>query len=103
MLRVTSGDKNAARLAALGAGVSLLWAVEVDHDDPAQAEASTAYYLTADGIMALIEATPAADLPGLKIKAQAVAWCCASQTDFALGDTSEAKLIGSLLRDLLAA
>lgn len=90
------------RLVALGRGVSLLWTIEVDdgETDPA---AVAAYHQLADGMIALVLATPAADLAGLKVKAEAVAWCCASRTDFALGDTSEALLIGSLLRDLLAA
>lgn len=95
--------RNAAQLAALGTGIALLWRLEVDADDPGQAEAQAAYDRAADGLVGLIVATPAADLGGLRVKAEAIAWCCASRTDFALGETSEARLIRSLLQDLLAA
>ena len=95
--------RDEARLVALGRGIRLLWSIAVD-DDAAGGEALVrAYYQMADGVIALVAATPAADLAGLRVKAEAVAWCCASRTDFALGESSEAMLIGSMLRDLLAA
>ena len=95
-------ENTAARLAELGTGVGLLWAIEVDSDDPDQAETVSNIYAMAEALISLIADTPARELTGIRIKAEAVAWCCASRTDFALGDTSEARLIGSLLRDLLA-
>ncbi|WP_337186558.1 hypothetical protein [Phenylobacterium sp.] len=87
------------RLGALGHAVKLLWAATPDLGDPAQ---EAAYYALADDLLAAIVATPAADFGSAQIKAEAVAWCCASRSDFGLGDTGAERVIGSLLRDLLA-
>ncbi|ODT87802.1 hypothetical protein [Phenylobacterium sp. SCN 70-31] len=85
-------------LDALGVAVARLWATTPDLDDPAQ---EAAYYNHADGVLAAIVATPARDFADAQVKAEAVAWCCASRTDFGLGDTKCERVISSLLRDLL--
>lgn len=82
----------------MGVALRLLWDAPVDYDNEAD---EAAYYTIAARCVSIVIATPASDLDGLRIKAQAVAWCCASHTDFALGDSSCARVIGSLLRDLL--
>lgn len=95
-----STDLPSTRLRALGHALRLLDAAPIDEDDPEQ---RLAYYLVAEGVVGQVIATPAVDLAGLRIKAEAVAWCCASRSDFALGDSFSDRAIGSLLRDLLAA
>lgn len=90
---------DAARLRALGQAIQILGAITPDYDDPAQ---EAALYRTADIMIALAIATPARDLAGVASKAEMAAWCCASRTDFGLGETAQARVIASLLRDLLA-
>jgi hypothetical protein len=89
-----------ANLKVLGTAVGLLNMAKADLDDEAEA---AALYGHATNLMAAIASTPALDFEGAQIKAEAVAWCCASRTDFGLGDTAGERVIGSLLRDLLAA
>jgi len=88
------------RLRSLGVAVRLLWTAAVDLDDPIQ---EAAYYAGADQLIAAVIATPARDFAGAQVKAETVAWCCASRCDFALGTTSAERVIGSLLTDLLTA
>ncbi|MBW8814057.1 MAG: hypothetical protein JF588_11585 [Caulobacterales bacterium] len=87
------------RLRALGVAVGLLALAAVDLDDPGQARA---YYATAEQLVAALVETPATTIEGLKVKAEAVAWCCASRSDFGLGVTSSERVIASMLLDLLA-
>ena len=89
-----------ARLQALGVAVRLLWEAPVDLDDAAETEA---YYSSANVLMAAIIAAPARTFADAQVKAEAVAWCCASRTDFGLGHTSSERVIHSLLTDLLYA
>lgn len=95
----TSSRGPSRRLQILGLTLGLLGSADLLETDPAR---EAGYYACADALIARIVATPAADFMGAQIKAEAIAWCCASRTDFALGETSEQVLIGSLLRDLLA-
>jgi hypothetical protein len=87
-----------ARMRALGVAVRLLKSAHVDLDDAAAADA---YYAAAELLIAAVIATPARDFAGAQVKAETVAWCCASRTEFGLGQTAAERLIGSLLRDLL--
>ncbi|MDZ4375350.1 MAG: hypothetical protein U1C74_28545 [Phenylobacterium sp.] len=84
------------RLEALGVAVKLLWTAAPD--DPAE---EAAYYAHAGRLLAAIVATPARDFAGAQVKAEAIAWCHASRTDFGLGDSGGERVMGSLLRDLL--
>jgi hypothetical protein len=86
------------RLRSLGVAVRLLWSAAVDLDDPVQ---TAAYYAAAELLIAAVIATPARDFAGAQVKAETVAWCCVSRSDFGLGQTASEQLIGSLLRDLL--
>lgn len=95
----TNTKTNAGRLRALGVTIGLLCGAEVDYDDAAEA---AAYYRAADWVIDQIVATPAEDLEGMVVKARAVAWCCASRTNFALGQTSAERVMTVLLTDLLA-
>jgi hypothetical protein len=95
---IKSSTSNERRLQALGTALGLLWEVAIDQEDPIQ---SAAYYGHADQLLAVVLATPAHGLAGLRVKAEFVAWCCASRTDFALGQTSSERVIHSLLIDLL--
>lgn len=72
---------------------------DIDYNDPTSARA---YYAASDQVMAELIRTPAQSWAGLQVKAEAVAWCCASRVDFALGDTVGERLIASILQDLLA-
>lgn len=92
------GGGDAARLRRLAVALRLLERVEIDYDDPAQ---ETPYLRLAEQLVAQVIATPAGDLAGARTKAEAVAWCCASRTDFTLGEALSSRVIGSLLRDLL--
>lgn len=87
------------RLRAAAAALSLLAATDFDRED---AIASEAYYRLADPHVAAIVATPARDLEEIRIKAETVAWCCASRRDFGLdGPAMSERVITSLLRDIL--
>lgn len=97
MLTTTGEDK---RLEKLGVAVRLLWSASPNLDDTAQ---EAAYYRCADVILDAIVATPARSFTGAMVKAEAVAWCCASRTDFGLGETGSERVMASLLRDLLTA
>lgn len=97
---VVASSAASTRLQALGQALRLLDRAPLDADDPVQV---LAYYLMADAVVGQVIATPARDLEGLRIKAETVAWCCASRRDFALGETFSDRTIGSLLQDLLAA
>jgi hypothetical protein len=88
------------RLQALALALELLTAAEPPGGaDAAQARA---FNQLANRVIARVIATPALALAGLRVKAQAVAWCCASRHDFALGETAGERVIASLLADLLA-
>lgn len=89
----------AERLGNLGRALDRLSALPVDYDDADQAGA---YYEVGRALIAELLAGRARDLGGLRAKAEAVAWCCASRSDFALGDTVAERAIQSLLRDILA-
>lgn len=93
-------ETETARLRALEQAIGLLWSVRVDHEDPAQ---ERAYYILADATIAAVIVTPASNMAGLQVKAEAVAWCCASRTDFALGNSTAEQVMDSILRDLLRA
>lgn len=97
MLEKTGDNK---RLEKLGTAVRLLWAAAPDLDDPIQ---EAAYYRHAERLVEAIVATPARDFAGAMVKAETVAWCCASRTDFGLGRTGSERVITSLIRDLLTA
>lgn len=71
----------------------------VDHANPEQ---SQAYYRDADIVMAAVLASKAIDATGWALKAEAIAWCCGSRTDFALGSSTAEQLMASLLVDLLS-
>lgn len=79
--------------------MGLLGATELLESDPAL---EAAYYACADALIERIIVTPAGDLVGVRVKAEAVAWCCASRTDFSLGETMAERVITALLVDLLA-
>jgi len=70
----------------------------IEPDDPAHA---AAFDRLAGKVIAVLVATPARDLDGLRIKAEAVAWCCGSRHDFAMGEASADRVIASMLLDLL--
>lgn len=72
----------------------------VDFADDGQA---LAYYAEGDQVVEAIIAARAREIDDLRVKAEAIAWACASRTDFALGDTASERLMGSILQDLLAA
>ena len=95
----TTTTATSGRLRALGVTIGLLNAAEIDYEDPVEEEA---YYRAARWVIDQVIATPAADLAGMIVKAEAVAWCCASRTDFWLGSTSQERVTASILRDLLA-
>jgi hypothetical protein len=87
------------RLRSLAIAVGLLLTAAIDLDD---GPAVQACYTTAERLAAELAATPAQTFAGLQVKAELVAWCCASRADFALGETSGERVIASILSDLLA-
>jgi hypothetical protein len=91
---------DARRLLAAGRAIRLLWAAPLDPVDAAQ---RLAFEAAAATVIEAVIATPAAGAEGFAVKAEAVAWCCGSRADFALGDTPAERVIGSLLDDLLRA
>lgn len=72
----------------------------VNYDDPA---AERAYYAQAGTVVEAIIQTPATTMADLRIKAEAYVWCCGEMPDFEAksGDTTDARVVASILRDLL--
>ncbi|HET6971291.1 MAG TPA: hypothetical protein VFH92_09210 [Phenylobacterium sp.] len=96
-MKTLSGES--PRLRALALAVGLLLATAGDVEDPGEA---ATYYATAEQLVAQLVATPARTFGGLQVKAEMVAWCCGSRTDFALGRTASERVIASMLGDLLS-
>lgn len=78
--------------------IALMWAAP---EEQATDEQRRAFELCAQGVIERVIATQARCVRGLAVKAEAVAWCNGSRSDFALGDTLGERVIGSLLADLL--
>lgn len=70
----------------------------VDYDDP-QAEAT--YYAVAASILESVIATPATTLGGLRVKAEAIAWCHGGQLSADRADSTADRLVASMVHDLL--
>lgn len=73
---------------------------QVDYDNPA---AEAAHYALAHPILEAVIATPAKTVAGLRVKAEALAWCYGGQFWTTKAETTADRLLASMLRDLLAA
>lgn len=87
------------RLEKLATAIDLLTVAAGDLEDSTE---TAAVYACADRLVRRLIAIRARTWRGACIKAEMVAWCCASRTDFGLGEAAGERMINSLLRDLLA-
>jgi hypothetical protein len=93
-------DVNELDLIRVGRDARGLATIRLDYTRPASV---AAHYDAGEELVEALLRRRARTWAALQAKAEGVAWCCASRTDFALGDTAGEQLMASILADLLAA
>lgn len=92
-----------AKLIALGERLKAAWAVEREAlARNCSTEEGDAVNLACSEIADQIEKTPATTVEGLKVKASAIMWCCGNEPFAEPYDTTDKRIVMSLLSDLKA-
>lgn len=103
-VKEAAGDAGGdAKLIALGERLKAAWAVEREAlARNCSTEEGDAVNLACSEIADQIEKTPATTVEGLKVKASAIMWCCGNEPFAEPYDTTDKRIVMSLLSDLKA-